>query len=49
MQGEIKDAPWIGHSKEEYDERRSIYDEDDDDYLADKADDDYKAEMEGRA
>ena len=42
----IPDAPWIGVCGEEYDARRSIYDEDEEDYCATKADDDYKRAQE---
>ena len=44
----IPDAPWIGVCRDEYDERRAIYDEDEEDYIATKADDDYKRAQEKR-
>lgn len=44
---EIKDAPWIGYCREEYEENCSIYDEEEEEYLAAKADDDYKRSQEG--
>ena len=43
---EIKDAPWIGMDREEYEERCSGYDEEHGAYLSAKADDDYKREQE---
>ena len=46
MTDEIKDAPWVGMSREEYEERCSIYEDDDADYLATKADEEYKAAQE---
>ena len=46
MENEIKDAPWVGLSGEEYEERCASFDEGYEDYLAAKADDDYKAAQE---
>ena len=45
---EVKDAPWIGLCKEEYDELCSIYDEREEAYLATRADEDWKREQEER-
>lgn len=43
---EVKDAPWIGMDREEYQEQCSLFDDDYLDYLATKSDDDYKHEQE---
>lgn len=49
MEDEVKDAPWIGVDREEYQEQCSIFDEDYADYLAAKADEDHKAAQEEEA
>lgn len=43
---EVEDAPWIGHCREEWDEMCRIYDEDEEDYLAEKADRQWKERKE---
>ena len=46
MSDDIKDAPWVGMSREEYERESSHYSDEYEEYLATKADDDYKAAQE---
>ena len=43
---DVKDAPWIGMGREEWEEHCSFYDQEYEDYLSQKCDDDWKAEKE---
>ena len=46
MRDEVKDAPWIGMGRREYEESHSLYNEREEEYFETKADHDYRMAQE---